>query len=168
MSEIGKNRCILYFDELDKSCAKHGGSTNEISSILIHLTDPNMNKTFQDRFFQGIDFPLDNCIIMTSFNDKKLVDPILLDRFIDIEVKNIKYNGDNLYQDNTIWRRKDEVYRNSNDELIGNIMYLTSEYCINNPNYILSDYSSKLETNTDPIILGMTIIGKFRDILIEK
>jgi len=35
-------------------------------------------------------------------------------------------------------------------------------------NYILSDYSSKLETNTDPIILGMTIIGKFRDILIEK
>jgi len=35
-------------------------------------------------------------------------------------------------------------------------------------NYILSAYSSKLETNTDPIILGMTIIGKFRDILIEK
>ena len=35
-------------------------------------------------------------------------------------------------------------------------------------NYVLSDYSSKLETNTDPIILGMTIIGKFRDILIEK
>jgi ATP-dependent Lon protease len=87
MAEIGKNRCILYFDELDKSCAKHGGSTNEISSILIHLTDPNMNKAFQDRFFQGIDFPLDNCIIMASFNDRKLVDPILLDRFIDIEVK---------------------------------------------------------------------------------
>jgi ATP-dependent Lon protease len=87
MAEVGKNRCILYFDELDKSCAKHGGSTNEISSILIHLTDPNMNKAFQDRFFQGIDFPLDNCIIMASFNDRKLVDPILLDRFIDIEVK---------------------------------------------------------------------------------
>lgn len=32
-------------------------------------------------------------------------------------------------------------------------------------NYILADYSSKLETNTDPIILGMTILGKFRDIL---
>ena len=87
MAEIGKGRCILYFDELDKSCAKHGGSTNEISSILIHLTDPNMNKSFQDRFFQGVDFPLDNCIIMASFNDRKLVDPILLDRFIDIEVK---------------------------------------------------------------------------------
>jgi len=32
-------------------------------------------------------------------------------------------------------------------------------------NYIISEYSDKLETNTDPIILGMTIIGKFRDIL---
>jgi DNA polymerase III delta prime subunit len=32
-------------------------------------------------------------------------------------------------------------------------------------NYIIADYTSKLETNTDPIILGMTIIGKFKDIL---
>jgi DNA polymerase III delta prime subunit len=32
-------------------------------------------------------------------------------------------------------------------------------------NYIIADYTDKLETNTDPIILGMTIIGKFRDLL---
>jgi DNA polymerase III delta prime subunit len=32
-------------------------------------------------------------------------------------------------------------------------------------NYIISDYSLKIDT-TDPIILGMTIIGKYRDILI--
>jgi DNA polymerase III delta prime subunit len=32
-------------------------------------------------------------------------------------------------------------------------------------NYVISDYSSKLETNTDPIVLAMTIIGKFNDIL---
>ena len=32
-------------------------------------------------------------------------------------------------------------------------------------NYVVSDYASKLETNTDPIILGMTIIGKIRDII---
>jgi DNA polymerase III delta prime subunit len=32
-------------------------------------------------------------------------------------------------------------------------------------NYIISDYSLKLET-TDPIILGMTIIGKYRELLI--
>jgi DNA polymerase III delta prime subunit len=32
-------------------------------------------------------------------------------------------------------------------------------------NYVIADYSSKLDTNTDPIILAMTIIGKFKDIL---
>jgi ATP-dependent Lon protease len=84
--EAGSTRCILYLDELDKSCAKHG-STNEITSILIHLTDPNMNSSFQDRFFQGIDFPLDRLIIMTSYNDRSKIDPILLDRFIELDVK---------------------------------------------------------------------------------
>ena len=31
--------------------------------------------------------------------------------------------------------------------------------------YVIADYTSKLETATDPLILGITIIGKFRDIL---
>jgi DNA polymerase III delta prime subunit len=34
-------------------------------------------------------------------------------------------------------------------------------------NYILSDYRDKLLTKADPIILGMTVIGKFRKILIN-
>ena len=85
MVEMGKSRCILYFDELDKACSKHG-QVNEITSILIHLTDPNMNKTFQDRFFQGIDFPLDKVIMIFSYNDSSLVDPILLDRIREITI----------------------------------------------------------------------------------
>ena len=85
MVEMGNSRCILYFDELDKACSKHG-SINEITSILIHLTDPNMNKTFQDRFFQGIDFPLDKVIMIFSYNDASLVDPILLDRLKQVQV----------------------------------------------------------------------------------
>lgn len=32
-------------------------------------------------------------------------------------------------------------------------------------NSIVTDYTPLLDTNTDPIILGMTVIGKFRDIL---
>ena len=86
MVEMGKSRCILYFDELDKACSKHG-NINEITSILIHLTDPNMNKSFQDRFFQGVDFPLDKVIMIFSYNDSSLIDPILLDRFKEIETK---------------------------------------------------------------------------------
>ena len=86
MVEAGKSRCILYFDELDKAASKHG-SINEITSILIHLTDPNMNKSFQDRFFQGVEFPLDKVIMIFSYNDSSLVDPILLDRLKEIQVK---------------------------------------------------------------------------------
>jgi endopeptidase La len=86
MVEAGKSRCILYFDELDKATSKHG-HINEITSILIHLTDPNMNKTFQDRFFQGVEFPLDKVIFIFSYNDSSLVDPILLDRLKEINVK---------------------------------------------------------------------------------
>jgi len=84
VADYGKSRCIIYFDELDKCSSKHG--INEISSILIHLTDPNMNQSFQDRFFQGIEFPLQNCIFIASYNDSSLIDPILLDRFVEINV----------------------------------------------------------------------------------
>ena len=86
MVEMGSSRCILYFDELDKACSKNG-NVNEIMSILIHLTDPNMNTSFQDRFFQGVDFPLDKVIFMFSYNDSSLVDPILLDRLTEITVE---------------------------------------------------------------------------------
>lgn len=33
-------------------------------------------------------------------------------------------------------------------------------------NYVISDYSSKLESQIDPIILGMTVVGKLRGILL--
>jgi len=91
MCEVNNNRCIMYFDELDKTGLKHG-SINEITNILIHLTDPNTNKSFQDRFFQGIDFPLDKIIVIASYNDSSKIDKVLLDRLIEIEVK--PYNID--------------------------------------------------------------------------
>jgi ATP-dependent Lon protease len=91
MVEAGKSRCILYFDELDKTTSKHG-NINEITSILIHLTDPNMNKTFQDRFFQGVEFPLDKVIMIFSYNDSSLIDPVLLDRLKEINIKSYTIN----------------------------------------------------------------------------
>jgi len=45
-----------------------------------------MNKSFQDRFFQGIDFPLNKVIMIFSYNDSSLIDPILLDRIKEINV----------------------------------------------------------------------------------
>lgn len=91
MVDSGSARCIMYFDELDK-CAAKNGQVNELMSILIHLTDPMTNGSFQDRFFQEITFPLNKVIFMFSFNDVSKIDKILLDRMeiIDVGSYNIK------------------------------------------------------------------------------
>jgi len=131
MVEMGKSRCILYFDELDKACSKHG-QVNEITSILIHLTDPNMNNTFQDRFFQGVDFPLDKVIMMFSYNDSSLVDPILLDRIKEITVNPYTLND------------KLEIIKNFTlPELINNIGFDDLDIKVSNEliEYIIDNYT---------------------------
>jgi endopeptidase La len=90
MVMAGEPRCILFFDELDKACAKHG--MNEIFNVLIHATDPNTNGNFSDKFFQDVTFPLNKIIFVFSFNDKSKIDPILLDRMEIINVKPYSMN----------------------------------------------------------------------------
>ncbi len=85
MVEAGKSRCVIFFDELDKACAKHG--VNEIFNVLIHTTDPNTNNAFNDKFFQEITFPINKVLFVFSYNDPAKVDKILLDRMEKIEVK---------------------------------------------------------------------------------
>lgn len=91
MVDAGSARCIMYFDELDK-CVSKNGQVNELMSILIHLTDPMTNGSFQDRFFQEITFPLNKVIFIFSFNDISKIDKILLDRMeiINVESYSIK------------------------------------------------------------------------------
>ena len=85
MVEAGKPRCILFFDELDKTCYHHG--VNEIYDVLIHVTDQTTNTEFNDKFFQDIAFPLNKALFVFSFNDESKIDPILLDRMEIIKVK---------------------------------------------------------------------------------
>lgn len=85
MVEAGKSRCIMYFDELDKACTKHG--INEIFNVLIHVTDPNTNTQFSDAFFNEVTFRLDKVLFVFSYNDRNKIDKILLDRMEKIEVK---------------------------------------------------------------------------------
>ncbi|VBB18374.1 lon protease homolog, partial [Yasminevirus sp. GU-2018] len=84
MVAAGEPRCVLFFDELDKACTKHG--VNEVFNVLIHATDPNTNSKFSDKFFQDVTFPLNKCIFVFSFNDASKIDPILKDRMEIIEV----------------------------------------------------------------------------------
>jgi ATP-dependent Lon protease len=69
---------VFYFDELDKiSTTPHG---EEITSMLIHLTDRSQNMHYHDRYFAGVDFDLSQCLFVFSFNDESHVHPILKDR----------------------------------------------------------------------------------------
>ena len=76
---------VLYFDELDKVSMSARGQ--DIINVLIHLTDPSQNNSFQDKYFSDIDFDLSKCLIIFTYNDNNLIDPILKDRMITIHTK---------------------------------------------------------------------------------
>jgi endopeptidase La len=76
---------IIYFDELDKISQTAKG--DEITNLLIHLTDPVQNDHFRDKYFHGIDFDLSRATMIFSFNNPSLVDKVLLDRITSIETK---------------------------------------------------------------------------------
>jgi len=74
---------IIFIDEIDKvSHTEHG---REIISILTHLTDSTQNDEFDDKYFAGIKLDLSKALIVLSFNDANLIDPILRDRITIIE-----------------------------------------------------------------------------------
>ncbi len=76
---------IIFIDELDKVSTTENGK--EIISILTHLTDATQNDDFEDKFFSGVKLDLSRALIVFSFNDVNLIDPILKDRITVIETK---------------------------------------------------------------------------------
>lgn len=104
MVDAGSARCIMYFDELDK-CVSKNGQVNELMSILIHLTDPMTNGSFQDRFFQEITFPLNKVIFMFSFNDESKIDKILLDRMEVLEISSYNLKEKNAIASNYLLKQ---------------------------------------------------------------
>jgi ATP-dependent Lon protease len=84
---------ILFFDELDKVSTTNKGE--EIIGILTHLTDASQNEKFNDKYFGEIDLNLSRALIVFSYNDESLINPILKDRLITIHVKG--YSNDDKY-----------------------------------------------------------------------
>lgn len=83
LMHAGTMNPVLYFDEVDKiSNTPHG---EEITSMLIHLTDRSQNSQFHDRYFSGIEFDLSQCLFIFSLNDIEKVHPILRDRMTIIQ-----------------------------------------------------------------------------------
>jgi len=74
---------ILFFDELDKvSDTRHG---EEIINILIHLTDASQNTDFHDKYFADLPLDLSRCLVVFSYNNGDLINPILKDRMVTIK-----------------------------------------------------------------------------------
>lgn len=76
---------IILFDELDKVSRCNKG--DEIINTLIHITDPVQNDKYTDRYFEEIDLDISKSLLIFTYNDEKLINPILKDRLIKINVK---------------------------------------------------------------------------------
>lgn len=76
---------IFFFDELDKVSQTRRGE--EVTGILTHLTDITQNERFNDRYFGEMDLDISKALIVFSYNDESLINPILKDRMITIRVK---------------------------------------------------------------------------------
>lgn len=76
---------IIFIDELDKVSKTENGK--EIIGILTHLTDSTQNSAYHDKYFSGVDIDLSKALIIFSYNDYNLLDPILADR-----IHRVKFN----------------------------------------------------------------------------
>jgi len=76
---------IIFFDELDKLSDTSAGK--EITGVLTHLTDTSQNDSVTDRYFADINFDFSKCLFIFSFNDERLINPILKDRITIINMK---------------------------------------------------------------------------------
>merc|ERR1719201_2943217 len=76
---------VIFFDELDKVSDTPRG--DEIVGVLTHLTDHSQNKTFTDRYFEGIPLDLSRALFIFSFNDENRLNPVLKDRLTVIHTE---------------------------------------------------------------------------------
>jgi ATP-dependent Lon protease len=88
VDSLMKAKCmnpVLYFDELDKVSDTPRGQ--EIINLLIHITDPSQNDSFYDKYFSDFPVDLSKCLIIFTYNDDTVLNPILKDRMIRISTK---------------------------------------------------------------------------------
>lgn len=76
---------VIFMDELDKVSNTREGK--EIIGVLTHLTDTSQNNEFYDKYFSGIPLDLSKALIIFSYNDPNIIDPILRDRIYTLNVE---------------------------------------------------------------------------------
>jgi len=125
---------VIFFDELDKISNTSKGE--EIKGLLTHLTDYTQNNIFHDKYFSGIDLDFSKAIFFFSYNDIKLLNPILKDRLTIV-----KFSGYTV----------DEKINIVNDfilpDLLKNIGFSKNEIILNIDmiKYIINKYTNNEE-----------------------
>jgi hypothetical protein len=76
---------ILMFDEVDKISQTPKGE--EVSNLLVHLTDPVQNGDFEDKYLANCPIDLSRVMFVFSANDISKIDRVLLDRMNVIHLK---------------------------------------------------------------------------------
>lgn len=74
---------ILVFEEAEKQASRR---SDEITSLLMHMTDPAQNTRFMDKYFHDIPLDISRSLQVFTMNDPESLNPILRDRMIMIEV----------------------------------------------------------------------------------
>lgn len=162
---------VLYFDELDKVSMSQRGQ--DIINVLIHLTDPSQNNSFQDKYFSDIEFDLSKCLIIFTYNDNNAIDPILKDRMITIHTKDYNIHDKLEITQNHLLSniKKDFDIENiqiTNDDISYIIEKTSSEAGVRNLKRSIECIISNLnleclltETQNKHLTINKTIIDKY-------
>ena len=78
MSELGTNDPIIGLDEIDKLGDTPQGKLSQ--HALLHISDPDHNKEFQDNFLKNYSHDLSKIFFIYMMNDDKCLDSALRDR----------------------------------------------------------------------------------------
>ena len=128
------NSCYL-FDELDKVGKTEKGQ--EIIGILTHLTDGTQNDEFDDKYMAGVKFDMSKALLIFSYNDESLVNPILKDRMYSIQTKGYTPKEKIIIATNYLLPRIREQVNFTAEEVI--IPDDVLEYIINTPGLTKSE-----------------------------
>lgn len=132
LMRAGTMNPVFYFDEVDKISTTPQGE--EITNMLIHLTDRSQNSQFHDRYFSGIEFDLSQCLFVFSLNDIEKVHPILRDRMTMITCGGYDEKDKKEILKSHIWPQLLERLKFKDDEVEltdSGMTFLISEYSAN-------------------------------------
>jgi len=117
----GSWRCVLHLDELGKTGKKQGTEhslVNAIHDTLIHLTDLEANKHFQDHFYGGsIEFDLSGLLIVATYNSDEYFNTAFSERIEEIKISPYSMDDKNIITKNFLLPNAEDLIKVNHDQI---------------------------------------------------